>query len=64
MSRFKIRCTKRKINETLKWWGVAGVTGLDSKTGRVPDAQLPAYVSGVEVQFSNGTVQFNIAKSK
>lgn len=24
----------------------------------------PAYVSGVEVQFSNGTVQFNIAKSK
>lgn len=41
-----------------------GVAGLDSKTGQVPDAQLPAYVSGVEVQFSNGTVQFNIAKSK
>lgn len=41
-----------------------GVAGLDSKTGQVPDAQLPAYVSGVTVQFSNGTVQFNIAKSK
>lgn len=41
-----------------------GVAALDSKTGQVPDAQLPAYVSGVEVQFSNGTVQFNIAKSK
>lgn len=41
-----------------------GVAGLDSKTGQVPDAQLPAYVSGVEVQFSNGTVRFNIAKSK
>ena len=41
-----------------------GVAGLDGKTGQVPDAQLPAYVSGVEVQFSNGTVQFNIAKSK
>lgn len=40
------------------------MTGLDSKTGHVPDAQLPAYVSGVEMQFSNGTVQFNIAKSK
>ena len=41
-----------------------GVAGLDSKTGQVPDAQLPAYVSGMTVQFSNGTVQFNIAKSK
>lgn len=41
-----------------------GVAALDSKTGQVPDAQLPAYVSGVTVQFSNGTVQFNIAKSK
>lgn len=41
-----------------------GVAGLDGKTGQVPDAQLPAYVSGMEVQFSNGTVQFNIAKSK
>ncbi len=41
-----------------------GVAGLDSKTGQVPDAQLPAYVSGITVQFSNGTVQFNIAKSK
>lgn len=40
------------------------MTGLDSKTGQVPDAQLPAYVSGVEMQFSKGTVQFNIAKSK
>lgn len=40
------------------------MAGLDSKTGQVPDAQLHAYVSGAEVQFSNGTVQFNIAKSK
>lgn len=40
------------------------LAALDSKTGQVPDAQLPAYVSGVTVQFSNGTVQFNIAKSK
>lgn len=40
------------------------MTGLDSKTGQVPDVQLPAYVSGVTVQFSNGTVQFSIAKSK
>lgn len=40
------------------------MTGLDSKTGQVPDVQLPAYVSGVEMQFSNGTAQFNIAKSE
>lgn len=38
--------------------------GWTARPGRCPMHSSPAYVSGVEVQFSNGTVQFNIAKSK